>query len=119
VDAAAILPFEQDAPKLVMFCRSSIVVAADGEQVVGFAGTIGSYISWLCVHPAHRVKGVATALLRVLLDGIEGQARLNVFARNTAARPLYEQFGFVVEKEFVGNFNGHEVDVVRLRLDKG
>jgi ribosomal protein S18 acetylase RimI-like enzyme len=81
------------------------------------AGTIGNYISWLCVHSKHRRKGVATALLHAVLKGMTGPATLNVFARNEAARRLYEGFGFVVDKEFVGSFNGHHVDVVRLRRD--
>jgi ribosomal protein S18 acetylase RimI-like enzyme len=117
VDPSAILSLEKDAPMLVLFCRSDIVVATEADSIVGFAGTIGSYISWLCVHPEHRRRGVATTLLQSVLDSVTGPATLNVFARNDAARRLYERFGFVVDKEFVGNFNGHDVDVVRLRHD--
>jgi ribosomal protein S18 acetylase RimI-like enzyme len=115
-DPSAIVPFEQDAPMLVMFCRSTISVALDGDAIVGVAGTIGHYVSWLCVHPEHRRKGVATALLRSVLAGMTGPTSLNVFARNHGARRLYERLGFVVVQEFVGDFNGHPVDVVRLRL---
>jgi [ribosomal protein S18]-alanine N-acetyltransferase len=117
IDSAAIVPFEQDPPTLVMFCRSDIVVATDSQEILGFTGTIGNYISWLCVHPTHRRRGVGTTLLRQTLAGIRGPATLNVFARNEPARRLYARIGFVVEHEFVGNFNGQPVDVVRLRFD--
>lgn len=115
VDPSAIVPLEQDAPMLVMFCRSDITVALDAGVVVGLAGTIGNYVSWLCVHPDHRRKGVATALLHAVLSAMTGPATLNVFARNDSARRLYERLGFVVEEEFIGTFSGHPVDVVRLR----
>ena len=116
-DADAILPFDQDAPMLVMFCRSDITVAVDDGVVIGVTGTIGNYVSWLCVHPDHRRKGVATTLLHAVLAGMTGPATLNVFARNDAARRLYERLGFVVERAFIGSFNGRDVDVVTLRRD--
>lgn len=117
VDPSAVLPFESDAPMLVMFCRSAVTIAVDNDVVVGFAGTIGNYVSWLCVHPEHRRRSVATILLQVALSGVTGPATLNVFARNEPARRLYERLGFFVEQEFIGDFNGQAVDVVRLRRE--
>ncbi len=116
VDASAIRPLEEDAPMLVMFCRSTITVAVEADAIVGVAGTIGTYISWLSVHPDHRRTGVGTTLLQSVLAGMTEPATLNVFTRNDAARRLYERLGFVVDHEFIGDFNGHAVDVVRLQL---
>jgi ribosomal protein S18 acetylase RimI-like enzyme len=118
IDPGTIVPFEQDAPTLVMFCRSNIIVATAEHEIVGFVGTIGSYISWLCVHPAHRRRGVGTTLLRHVLAGIQGAATLNVFERNEVARRLYDHIGFVVEREFVGTCYGQPVNVVRLRFEQ-
>ena len=75
--------------------------------VVGFAGSLGSSISWLFVHPNHRRKGVARALVRELIARLDGPITLNVATINTAARNLYETIGFVVEREFLGEFKGY------------
>lgn len=115
VDLEAIIPIEEDEATLVLFARSSIVVADEAGGIAGFAGTIGSYISWLCVHPAHRRRRVATRLLRHLLDSIGEGATLNVSKHNGPARRLYEQMGFVIDADFVGTFNGREVPVLKLR----
>jgi ribosomal protein S18 acetylase RimI-like enzyme len=41
---------------------------------------------------------------------------LNVASNNTRARTLYEKFGFLVEREFMGNFQGMPCSVARLSL---
>ncbi|MGE0448017.1 MAG: N-acetyltransferase family protein [Vicinamibacterales bacterium] len=115
VDLAAIVPLEADAATLVLFARSAIVVAEDGGHVVGFAGTIGSYISWVCVHPGQRRRGVATRLLDHVLEQVPPPATLNVSKNNEPARRLYERMGFVLDSDFVGKFNGHDVAVLKLR----
>jgi ribosomal-protein-alanine N-acetyltransferase len=48
----------------------------------------------LTVEPAHHRKGVASALLRAFLAGRQGRVFLEVRPSNSAARRLYERFGF-------------------------
>ncbi len=48
----------------------------------------------LAVDPAHRRRGVATALLGKVLKGWHGTVFLEVRASNRAARALYRKFGF-------------------------
>jgi ribosomal protein S18 acetylase RimI-like enzyme len=86
--------------------------------VIGFAGYQENYISWMFVHPRHRRKGVAIALIREMLPRLGRPVTLNVGKNNIPARRLYEQLGFVVEKDFIGQWdNGEAVAVLTLRLD--
>jgi ribosomal protein S18 acetylase RimI-like enzyme len=118
VDLAAVIPLNQDAAGLALFRDSVILVADDADQIVGFGGYKGNYISWLFVHPSHRRKGVAHALLEEILGRLQGPITLNVGANNQAARKLYSGFGFIVAREFSGTFNGHDVDVLTLRYEQ-
>ena len=75
-----------------------------GRQIVGFCSfwrvLDELHINNLAVVPELRRQGVATALLRRVMDeaarfGIR-RTMLEVRQSNTAARQLYERFGFVV-----------------------
>ena len=114
VDVGAIIPLQQDPAGLALFHGSAIFVAEDGDRVIGFGGHRANYISWLFVHPEHRRKGVARALLNEMMEDLEGPATLNVGAWNLAARQLYHEAGFVATREFIGTFNGRDVAVLTL-----
>jgi ribosomal protein S18 acetylase RimI-like enzyme len=118
VDLSAVLPLSDDPKHLTLFRESSIIVIEEANNIVGFAGHKGNYLSWVYVHPTHRRRGIAAALVSEMLQRIDGTATLNVGKNNQAARSLYQRLGFVVEKEFTGNFNGHDVEVMTLRYDK-
>jgi ribosomal-protein-alanine N-acetyltransferase len=75
-----------------------------GRQIVGFCSfwrvLDELHINNLAVVPQYRRQGVATALLRRVMDeaarfGIR-RTMLEVRRSNAAARQLYERFGFVV-----------------------
>jgi nitroimidazol reductase NimA-like FMN-containing flavoprotein (pyridoxamine 5'-phosphate oxidase superfamily)/ribosomal protein S18 acetylase RimI-like enzyme len=70
-----------------------------GELVaVARAVSDGVRIAWIadvCVAPAWRGKGVARALVRLLLDHPEVRGASSVRLRTRDAQPLYERFGFV------------------------
>lgn len=114
VDASAIIPLQQDPAALALFRDSVILVAEDGERVIGFGGYKQNYISWLFVHPACRRQGVGRALLNEIMGRLKGSATLNVGPWNLAARRLYQGVGFVTVREFVGTFNGRDVAVLAL-----
>jgi ribosomal protein S18 acetylase RimI-like enzyme len=112
------LPLEADEDHLALFRESSILVAEDARQVVGFGGYRGNYVSWVYVHPAHRRRGIARRLLGEMLGRLSGTVTLNVGANNKAARQLYETLGFVVDREFMGKFSGHDVRVMTLKFQR-
>jgi ribosomal protein S18 acetylase RimI-like enzyme len=111
-----IFPLNSDVSMKKLFGESTIWVAELESRPVGFAGTRGSMITWLFVHPGSRRTGVASALLRQVLASLERPVALNVASNNTRARTLYEKFGFLVEREFMGNFQGMPCSVARLSL---
>lgn len=111
-----ICPLDSDAGMKRLFGESKVWVAEIGSRAAGFAGSRGNLITWLFVHPASRRLGVASALLRQLLASLEGPVALNVASGNTPARTLYGQFGFRVEREFLGNFQGRPCSVAKLCL---
>jgi ribosomal protein S18 acetylase RimI-like enzyme len=116
VDLATIRPLEQDEAHVALFNKASIVVAEGAGQVVGFGGHQDHRIEWVYVHPAHRRKGVASALVRCLLSQMRGTVTLNVAVNNIPARRLYEGLGFRRDREFVGKFNGQDVNVITLKF---
>lgn len=118
VDLRAIIPLEDDEKNLKLFSESDIFVMEEDDKVLGFAGNKGNYISWMFVDPAHRRKGIAEKLLNKVLKDLKGEIKLNVAKNNTAGKNLYKKFGFVIEKEFVGNFNGYKSQAMTLVLNK-
>jgi ribosomal protein S18 acetylase RimI-like enzyme len=115
---SAILPLADDTRRRLLFRESSITVAEDADQVIGFAGHQENYISWMYVHPEHRRQGIAIALLLEMLPRLGRPVTLNVGKNNDPARRLYEQLGFIVEQDFTGHWdNGEAVAVLTLRLD--
>jgi ribosomal protein S18 acetylase RimI-like enzyme len=96
---------EKDENLKTEFTRSQIVVAEFGNQILGFAGNNNDYISFMFVHPDHFGKGIGKALLKELLINCE-HAHLAVLKENIGAINLYKSFGFEIEKEFEGVYNG-------------
>ena len=115
VEPGAILPLANDVTMKALFLESQVVVMEDADRVVGFAGSRDSFITWLFVHPAFRRKGIATALVREILERLGGPVTLNVAMGNIAARALYDGIGFEVEREFQSHFQGNPCRVARLR----
>jgi ribosomal protein S18 acetylase RimI-like enzyme len=111
-----ILPLAVDTEMQRLFSESKVTVAESGAELVGFAGNRGTLITWLFVLPSYRRSGVATTLLADLLASLERPLTLNVAAGNTAARSLYERFGFQLVREFTGNFQGTPCNVAKLQL---
>jgi len=118
VDASAIPPLEVDPDMMALFHNSEILVMESGDRIAGFGGSRGTSITWLFVHPECRRLGVAQALVREILARLSGTITLNVATTNVAAYNLYKRLGFTVEREFVGQFNGHACPVTKLRYEK-
>jgi ribosomal protein S18 acetylase RimI-like enzyme len=118
VDLRALIPIEQDEKGLVLFNESQILVVEENRTILGFGGHKGNYISWLFIHPSHRRRGVAHMILDHILNSLSGNIKLNVGKNNEAAKSLYFKFGFKVEREFTGNFNGYKSEALTLCLHK-
>lgn len=115
VEPSAIVPFANDSHTQELYGRSSFTVAEDDGTLVGFVATIDAYVSALCVDAPYRGRGVGTALIQSVLDRIEGPVCLNVGRHNVTAIRLYQRLGFTTDVEFVGQFNGLDVECLRLR----
>jgi ribosomal-protein-alanine N-acetyltransferase len=84
------------------YSRSLAAIDADTEDLVGYL-VLSRYVdAWhvmnVAVHPAHRRRGIASALLRHLFAETAREAQrgytLEVRVSNTGAIALYESFGF-------------------------
>jgi GNAT superfamily N-acetyltransferase len=76
-----------------------VVLARDGERVVGFAtaitdGVLSAYIPLLEVRSDYRGQGVATALIERLLARLDDLYMVDVVCDDDVV-PFYERLGFV------------------------
>ncbi len=78
------------------------VVAADADEIVGYAGLCAyadeAYVQTIAVASRAQGRGVGTTLLRLLLEEAERRGDrivlLEVRADNDRAQRLYQRFGF-------------------------
>src|SRR5262245_57060443 len=115
-DPRAFVPLATDQDDTASFQRSRKFVACLGEQVVGFVGIDGTYLSWLYVDPAYYGQGIGRRLLRLGLQLIGHQAWTIVLAGNTQARRLYESEGFRVVRIYESTNAGYPCTCVQLAL---
>lgn len=82
----------------------SFVCVCDGKAIAYIE--LGDFVDTLCInriatHPDHRKKGIAASLLKKAVETAKikeiNELSLEVRASNTAARALYESFGFSLE----------------------
>lgn len=81
-----------------------LLVAAQGSRVNGFAefrlsGADNAHLSYICVHPDARGKGLASTLVRHPATLGARQIDLFVFADNAPALALYAKLGFAQDSE--------------------
>jgi ribosomal protein S18 acetylase RimI-like enzyme len=115
-DPRAFVPLADDQEDAADFQRSRKFVACRGDQVVGFVGVDGTYLSWLYVDPAHYGRGIGRQLLRWGVSLIGPQAWTVVLAGNARARRLYESEGFRVVRTSEGHNAGYPCTSMRLAL---
>ena len=96
-------PWSEKSIETELTCRLSVwLVALEGEQVVGYVGsqTVMDETDMMnvAVHPEHRRRGIARALIEALVVALrERESRcltLEVRASNEPAIALYSDLGF-------------------------
>jgi ribosomal protein S18 acetylase RimI-like enzyme len=79
-----------------------VAVARDGERVVGMArvlsdGVCNAYLLDVWTASSFRRQGIASAMVRLLLDQVPGQ---HVGLQTDEGQQLYESLGFRAQPEF-------------------
>ncbi len=106
---------------------SRYYIAEQGEDILGYAGIWlvppEGYISNIAVHPDFRRRGIASALLGVLIYeslkfGVEDLS-LEVRESNEEAWALYLKFGFEIEGMRPGYYRDGEDAYIMWRRAKG
>jgi ribosomal protein S18 acetylase RimI-like enzyme len=79
-----------------------VAFARDGDRVVGMArllsdGVCNAYLVDVWTAATYRRQGVASSMIRLLLDAVPGQ---HVGLQTNDAQPFYESLGFRPQPEF-------------------
>ncbi len=97
----------------VAFERSQYVAfARDGAQVVGMArllsdGVSNAYLLDVWTASTHRRQGIATKMVRMLIDQVPGQ---HIGLQTDDAQGLYAKLGFRAQPEFMSLIAGRWLD---------
>ncbi len=89
-----------------------VAIARDGDRVVGMArvlsdGVCNAYVVDVWTASSHRRQGIATRMMRLLLDAVPGQ---HVGLQTGDAQALYQSLGFRVQPEFWSRVSGVWLD---------
>lgn len=89
-----------------------VAIARDGDRVVGTAralsdGVCNAYVVDVWTASSHRRQGIATRMLRLLLDALPGQ---HVGLQTDDAQALYRSLGFRTQPEFLSLVPGRWLD---------
>lgn len=89
-----------------------VAVARDGDRVVGMArllsdGVCNAYLVDVWTASSHRRRGIASALIRRLLDEVPGQ---HVGLQTSSAQALYASLGFREQPAFWASVVGSWLD---------
>ena len=89
-----------------------VAIARDGDRVVGTArllsdGVCNAYVVDVWTQSGYRRRGIATAMMRLLLDAVPGQ---HVGLQTDDAQALYDSIGFRPQPEFWSLVSGRWLD---------
>lgn len=112
-------------PELVSFCMAEHALPLSAVDVCNryllpmcsFVTGDDVYVSCVVVDEGHRRRGVASALMRSVMDGAGGRrVKLDALADNVAALRLYGSLGFEIAGESIGYaYDGVPPRVVLMR----
>ena len=89
-----------------------VAIARDGERVVGMArllsdGVCNAYLVDVWTASSHRRRGIASAMIRRLLDEVPGQ---HVGLQTSDAQAFYASLGFAEQPDFFSAVVGQWLD---------
>ena len=89
-----------------------VAIARDGDRVVGMArllsdGVCNAYAVDVWTASSHRRQGIATRMMRLLIDAVPGQ---HIGLQTDDAQALYESVGFRRQPEFWSVVSGTWLD---------
>ena len=89
-----------------------VAIARDGDRVVGMArllsdGVCNAYVVDVWTQSAYRRQGIASRMLRLLVDAVPGQ---HVGLQTDDAQALYASLGFRPQPEFWSLVSGRWLD---------
>jgi ribosomal protein S18 acetylase RimI-like enzyme len=89
-----------------------VAIARDGDRVVGMArllsdGVCNAYAVDVWTHSAYRRRGIASEMMRRLIDAVPGQ---HVGLQTGEAQALYRALGFRPQPEFFSLVSGEWLD---------
>ena len=95
-----------------------LAVARDGDRVVGMArllsdGVCNAYLVDVWTASSHRRRGIATRMIRLLVDAVPGQ---HIGLQTDGAQALYTSIGFRPQPEFWSLVSGTWLDNEANRL---
>jgi ribosomal protein S18 acetylase RimI-like enzyme len=89
-----------------------VAIARDGDRVVGMArllsdGVCNAYVVDVWTHSAYRRRGIATEMMRRLVEAVPGQ---HIGLQTDDAQALYRGLGFRPQPEFLSLVSGRWLD---------
>jgi ribosomal protein S18 acetylase RimI-like enzyme len=89
-----------------------VAIARDGDRVVGTArllsdGVCNAYVVDVWTHSAYRRRGIATEMMRRLVDAVPGQ---HVGLQTSDAQAFYRSLGFRPQPDFLALVSGRWLD---------
>ncbi len=112
-DPRAFVPLNEE-PEAAELRKSTVLVAEEGGEVVGFSAVDGDYLGWLYVHPDHYHKGIGRKLLQNSLLLVPGEAWTIVLSENRPAIALYQSEGFNEVARFESENEGYPCTCLRM-----
>ena len=95
-----------------------VAIARDGDRIVGMArllsdGVCNAYLVDVWTASSHRRRGIATRMIRLLVDAVPGQ---HIGLQTDDAQALYTSIGFRPQPEFWSLVSGTWLDNEANRL---
>lgn len=94
---------------MMSILEESDIYVYEKDEILGFCGSTGNRINWLCVDPMSRGQGIANQLLLYVISQLKSGVTLSVWKSNQRAKNLYKKHGFRILREFHLNFQGKEI----------
>jgi ribosomal protein S18 acetylase RimI-like enzyme len=89
-----------------------VAIARDGDRIVGTArllsdGVCNAYLVDVWTASSHRRRGIATGMMRLLMERVPGQ---HIGLQTSEAQAFYESLGFQTQPEFWSRVVGRWLD---------